>query len=134
MRRSGGIVALAPVVVELYRVVAGVAQVSRGDDQAAAELAIQRLRQDLKGLEAQRGQVNAERPPSLVFGIAALAVAVTLFNAYTGFAVLSLIVGLVLIAANVVQSNDKSKRKGALEDAIRDVKRQMAYYELKLRV
>jgi hypothetical protein len=63
VRRSGGIVSLAPVVAALGKVQVGV-------DKTAAELAIVRLKEETEGLQRELDQANKQDP--LAGGVVAL--------------------------------------------------------------
>jgi Flp pilus assembly protein TadB len=65
VRRTGGVVSLAPVVEGLKQVQAGV-------DKTASELAIRRLREDIAELEKKKEEAGNSGPLPFLLGLAGL--------------------------------------------------------------
>ncbi len=104
VRRSGGIVSLAPVVAALN-------QVRNGVDRAAAELAIVRLQKEIAGLADQRDQylranprpeTEIYQPVMVVLGVLAILVSVFLFAEGVNCAGPVLVVGILLLAIGLI--------------------------------
>lgn len=135
VRRSGGIVSLAPVVEGLNRVVAGVAQVSHGVDQTAAELAIQRLRQNLRDLEQAWDRVHGKKTRLHAWALVAFVVAaMASVNGSNQIVALAFVAGIGTLIAYAAKATSKGNRKRAIEEQAREVEGQIAYYQQKVRM
>lgn len=99
VRRSGGIIALAPIVYEISKVKAGV-------DKTAAELAIKRLKEEINDLQNQYSTLYSERSSSTT-GLVIVGLGVFLLGGATFWGGItdpnfnSILIGLVLFGIGV---------------------------------
>lgn len=130
VRRSGGLVSLAPVIESLGKVQTGV-------DKTASELAIRRLREDIKGLKSKLERIELQQGNKTASGIfIAFLGVVSLFVQYLVQYLFSglgfLVFGLLCIAIGVwmaVSGRKKSDEERKLAQAIKEKQSQLNQHE-----
>jgi hypothetical protein len=129
VRRSGGTVALAPVV-------AGLAKVQSGVDKTASELAIVRLTAEIKQLETKLGEMKSEQnQTSGCLGCLGLSGAIMILATFStalggdSTSLSFLVVGLTVLAIAVIAARTQRpnpaqvEAEKALEDKRAELKR-----------
>ncbi len=133
VRRGGGIVSLAPVVAGLDKVQQSVVNVGIGVDRTASELAIQRLRQDLHGLEQEWQEVDAEKSIGIGAGIVGLVLGwLAIANDSGAVGPVILVFGIIALLAYFGGERGKSAKKAVLKAKMQKIGEEINYHQLKL--
>jgi len=129
VRRSGGIVSLAPVVESLGKVQTGV-------DKTASELAIRRLREDLGGLKSKLEGIKIHQERKVIFGLilaflgCVLFVGLLVLKSLFSYPAIFLSLFLAIISGKyAVDGLKKSDEELELESVIKEKQSQLNQHE-----
>lgn len=129
VQRTGGIVSLAPVIEQIKYVQTGV-------DKTASELAIQRLKDEIKDIQKSMPSIGEGCLSKLGFGFSFFALMICLggiFTGDTGTLIGGIVVGIVLLAIGVwfsVKQDEKNNKKlKPYQDEIAEKKKEIEYHE-----
>ena len=125
VRRSGGIVSLAPVVDSLVKIETGV-------DKTASELAIRRLKEDIADLNKKLDDVNQQYASKIIYGIILAAIGgfmiLGFFMSESGyglaiFGLLGVVIGIRIVIYGMKGTNEEKKLEQALKGKKDELKR-----------
>lgn len=138
VKRSGGIISLAPVVEQLKDVKIGV-------DKTASELAVRRLRQEIDELKSKRNAIKGEGCLAMIFsgggllslGLAGFILALMvdawvtdLDNFFFGFIAVFAVFGVVIAGAiDITSGKDASEQRNAVQKIISEKQVELEKHE-----
>lgn len=126
VKRSGGLVSLAPVVDSLVKIEAGV-------DKTASELAIRRLREDVSNLNKKLDSINERYTSKVIYGIIiAIVGGLAAFSIFfdSGFGVLAFGIMCLIIGGSMINNGMKrTSEERKLEQTLKERKAELKHHQ-----